>query len=74
MSKERKALIVRFDPHSGDGASLDTLNQHLADGWLPLATTAMGGGGDDQIGDGPHFAALVILERETDFNVSGFGR
>lgn len=76
MAKERKAHVVYYEPHGDDSASLAELNALLNDGWLPIQTAAMGGaaagtpaGTDVQAG----FAALVILERQKDYSVSGFG-
>ena len=72
MAKERKAHVVYYEPRGGASESLETLNALLNDGWLPVQTAAMGGaaaGPDVQAG----FAALVILERQRDHAVSGFG-
>lgn len=76
MATERKAHIVYFDPTAKDeSASLNELNELMNDGWLPVHTTAMGGAAagtpaaaDLQTG----YAALVILQREKDYAVSGF--
>ena len=74
QKKERKALIVAHAPHAESNGSLDTLNAHLADGWRVTGQTAMGSAGPDAHGDGPHFAALVLLERdEEQKSVAGFG-
>lgn len=84
MAKERKAHVVYYEPHGGDSASLAELNTLLNDGWLPIATAAMGGAStgidsDPSAGSGQAlapqsgFAALVILERQKDHAVSGFG-
>jgi hypothetical protein len=77
MATERKAHIVFFDPnHAGESESLRALNDLMNDGWLPIQTTGMGGaatgapaGADVQSG----YAALVILQREREYAVSGFG-
>jgi hypothetical protein len=76
MATERKAHIVYFDPTAEDESkSLKQLNDFMNDGWLPVHTTAMGGAAagtpaaaDVQAG----YAALVILQREKDYAVSGF--
>ena len=74
MPKERKALIVSHAPHADPNGSLDALNQLLADGWRVTGQSAMGGAGTDARGDGPHFAALVLLERDEEKkSVAGFG-
>ncbi|MEP0546786.1 MAG: hypothetical protein ABJF88_07635 [Rhodothermales bacterium] len=77
MATERKAHIVYFDPSwPGEGESIRALNALMNDGWLPIHTTGMGGaatgapaGADVQSG----YAALVILQREREYAVSGFG-
>ncbi len=77
MSTERKAHVVYFDPNwPGEGESLRLLNDLMNDGWRPIQMTAMGGaaagtpsGADMQAG----YAALVILQREREYAVSGFG-
>ncbi len=77
MATERKAHIVYYDPSwPGEGESLRALNDLMNDGWLPLQVSAMGGaatgapaGADVQSG----YAALVILQREREYAVSGFG-
>ena len=76
MAKERKAHVVYYEPHGDDSASLAELNALLNDGWLPIQTAAMGGastGIDSDLAPQAGFAALVILERQKDYAVSGFG-
>ena len=74
QKKERKALIVSHAPHADQNGSLDALNEHLADGWRVTGQSAMSSAGADTHGDGPHFAALVFLERdEEQKSVAGFG-
>ncbi len=76
MAKERKAHVVYYEPRGGDSASLDELNTLLNAGWLPVQTAAMGGaaaGTSDGTEARAGFAALVILERQKDHAVSGFG-
>jgi hypothetical protein len=76
MATERKAHIVYFEPNvKAESKSLARLNELMNDGWLPVQTTAMGGAAagtpaatDVQAG----YAALVILQREKDYAVSGF--
>jgi hypothetical protein len=76
MATERKAHIVYFDPTAkAESKSLEELNKLMNDGWLPVQTSAMGGAAtgtpaasDVQAG----YAALVILQREKDYAVSGF--
>jgi hypothetical protein len=76
MATERKAHIVYYEPDASEGSeSLARLNELMNDGWLPVQTSAMGGaaagapaGADVQAG----YAALVILQREKDYAVSGF--
>jgi hypothetical protein len=78
MPAERKAVVVYHDPAArGEHPSLEELNRLLLEGWLPIHATGMGGaaagapaGADVQAG----FAALVILQREKDYAVAGFGR
>ena len=74
MAKERKALVVHYDPAARDDAAAE-LNRHLADDWTLVSATAMGGAavGPGVTGPEVHFAALVILEREEKKTVSGFG-
>ena len=74
MAKERKALLVHYAPGEDADASVEALNQHLADDWTVTSTTAMGGAGT---GSGAtvaeyHFVALVVLEREEKRAVRGF--
>ena len=77
MAKERKAHVVFYEPHrDGESDSLNALNTLLNDGWLPIQTTAMGGastGIDSDLAPATGYAALVILERQRDHAVSGFG-
>ena len=77
MAKERKAHVVFYEPHhDAPSASLDALNTLLGDGWLPIQTTAMGGastGIDSDLAPATGYAALIILERQRDHAVSGFG-
>ena len=78
MAKERKAQVVYFAPHrDGESTTLSELNTLLNDGWLPIQTAAMGGastGIDSDLAPATGYAALVILERQRDHAVSGFGR
>lgn len=70
MAKERKALVVLYEPNA-DSESLAELNTLLNNDWRLMSTSAMGGAG----GDGPspnQFATLVILEREEQKTVGGF--
>ena len=77
MATERRAHIVYFDPNaSEESESLARLNELMNDGWLPVQTAGMGGAAagapasaDVQAG----YAALVILQREKEYAVSGFG-
>ena len=74
QQKERKALIVTHAPHGDGDGSLDALNEHLADGWRVTGQSAMSASGTDAHQDGPHFAALVFLERDEEKkSVAGFG-
>ena len=73
MPKERKALLVHYVPGTPAEDSLDELNRHLADDWHLISTTAMGGAATGAGGgDGYHFVALVVLEREEKRAVRGF--
>ncbi len=77
MATERKAHIVYFDPNAdGEAESLRDLNRLLNDGWLPVHGAAMGGastGSDADRAPRAGYAALVILQREKEYTVSGFG-
>jgi hypothetical protein len=77
--KERRAIIVYFDPaHRDDPPQLVELNRLLNSGWLPVNVAGMGGAGagaspsPGQVELRQAFAALVILERESDRAVTGF--
>lgn len=72
--KERKALVVHYDPTTRDNDPVADLNQHLADGWTLVGTSAMGGAavGPGVTGPEVHFAALIVLEREEERTVGGF--
>jgi hypothetical protein len=76
MATERKAHIVYFDPTAkAESESLAKLNTLMNDGWLPVQSTAMGGAatGTPAVADvQAGYAALVILQREKDYAVSGF--
>lgn len=73
MATERKAHIVYFDPTAkGESESLQTLNELMNDGWLPVQTTGMGGAATSGTESRAGYAALVILQREKDYAVSGF--
>ena len=74
MAKERKALIVHYDPNARGASATAELDEHLADGWTLMTTTAMGGAavGPGVVGTEVHFAALVVLEREEKKTVGGF--
>ncbi|HLT47055.1 MAG TPA: hypothetical protein VK002_07490 [Rubricoccaceae bacterium] len=74
MAKERKALLVHYVPGTPAEDSLDELNRHLADDWVVVSSTAMGGAatGAGPTGDEYHFVALVVLEREEKKAVRGF--
>lgn len=78
MPAERKAVVVYHDPQAeGEHPSLAALNRLLNEGWLPVHATAMGGAGAGAPAEGGlalGYAALVILEREKDYAVTGFGR
>ena len=70
MTHERRALVVTHVPGE-DAASVDELTALLNHGWRLLSTTAMGGAGG---AEGPvQFASLVVLEREDQKTVAGFG-
>jgi hypothetical protein len=78
MRAERKAIVVYYE-HAIEqsNSSLDELNALLNEGWLPIHATGMGGsslgqaqGGEARTGH----AALVILQREKDYEVTGFGQ
>ena len=69
MPKERKAIVVHYEP--GEDGATDELNALLADDWTVITTAAMGGAGSEAM-PGTHFAALVILEREDKRAVRGF--
>ena len=77
MATERRAHIVYFDPNDpGESPSLVALNELMNDGWLPLQTSAMGGaatGTSEGTKVRSGYAALVILQREREYAVSGFG-
>ena len=77
MATERKAYVLYFDPDAeGESDSLSALNALLNDGWLPIHTAAMGGastGIDSDLAPRAGYAALVILQREREYTVSGFG-
>ena len=70
MPKEHKAIIVHYEP--GSGNATDELNALLNDDWSIVSTAAMGGAGSEAL-PGIHFAALVVLEREEKKTVGGFG-
>jgi len=70
MPKEHKAIIVHYEP--GSGNATDELNALLNNDWSIVSTVAMGGTGGEAL-PGAHFAALVILEREEKKTVGGFG-
>jgi hypothetical protein len=74
MAKERKALIVHYAAGESAEASVQALNDHLADDWTLISTAAMGGAGAGPGTPGPefHFAVLVVLEREEKRTVGGF--
>jgi hypothetical protein len=74
MPKERKALLVRYTPGADAEEAVAELNRHLADEWLVVSATAMGGAatGAGPTGDAPPFVALVVLEREEQRAVRGF--
>jgi hypothetical protein len=75
MAKERKALLVHYVPGTPAEAAVEELNRHLADDWLVVSSTALGGAatGAGPTGDAYHFVALVVLEREENRAVRGFG-
>lgn len=76
MATERKAHVVYYDPDADEPSdSLAALNAMMNDGWLPVQTAAMGGastGIDSDLAPRAGYAALVILQREKDYAVSGF--
>jgi hypothetical protein len=74
MGKERKALVVHFDPSARNTDPASELNAHLADGWTVVTATGMGGAavGPGVTGPELRFAALVVLEREEKTTVGGF--
>ncbi len=72
MAKERKALVVHYDPATDGADPAADLNAHLADGWTLVTATAMGGAGSATAAPTLHFAALVVLEREEKRTVGGF--
>ena len=74
MAKERKALVVHYDPAARGADPAADLNAHLADEWTVVTATAMGGAavGPGVTGPELHFAALVVLEREEKKTVGGF--
>lgn len=68
---EQKAFAVHATvPEAGGLTELEALTAHLNDGWRLVSATPMGGAGD---GGAIRFAALVVLERDSDRPVSGFG-
>ena len=70
MAKTRKKVLVVTHTPGGDAQSVNTLTEHLNDGWRLMSSTAMGGVGGY---DGPvRFAALVVLERDDTTTVGGF--
>lgn len=74
MAKERKALLVHFVPGTPADEAVEDLNQHLADEWIVVSSTALGGAatGAGPSGDEYHFVALVVLERDEKRAVRGF--
>jgi hypothetical protein len=80
MAKERKALLVHYVPGTPAEEAVGELNRHLADDWVVVSATALGGAatgagptGAGATGDAYHFAALVVLERDEKRAVRGFG-
>ncbi len=72
MAKQRKSLVVHYDPRSPAQATTE-LDAHLADEWTIVTATAMGGAAAGAVGTPEiHFAALVVLEREDKTRVGGF--
>ena len=69
MPKELKAIVVHYEP--GSGNATDELNALLNDDWTIVNTAAMGGAGSEAL-PGAHFAALIVLEREEKKTVGGF--
>ena len=74
MAKERNALLVHYVPGTPAEEAVDDLNRHLADDWIVVSATAMGGAatGAGPTGDEYHFVALVVLERDEKRAVRGF--
>ena len=70
MPAERKALVVHYAP-GHEPESVQALTDHLNDGWRLVSTSAMGGTGGAAAP--AQFACLVVLEREDNKTVSGFG-
>ena len=73
--KERKALIVHYDPSARGTDPVAELNALLADGWTLVSVSAMGGAavGPGVTGPELHFAALAVVEREEEKrSVRGF--
>ncbi|MDX1419330.1 MAG: hypothetical protein R3181_05135, partial [Rubricoccaceae bacterium] len=64
MAKERKALLVHYVPGTPAEEAVEALNRHLADEWIVVSSTALGGAatGAGPSGDEYHFVALVVLE------------
>jgi hypothetical protein len=72
VSKQRKSLVVHYDPRAGAPATAE-LDAHLADEWTIVTATGMGGAAAGAAGAPQvHFAALVVLEREDKTTVGGF--
>ena len=69
---EQKAVVVHAAAPAETGLTeVPALTAELNDGWRIVSTAPMGGAGD---GAAPRFATLVILERDPERTVSGFGR
>ena len=72
MAKQRKSLVVHYDPRSGASPTAE-LDAHLADEWTIVTAAGMGGAATGSAGAPEvHFAALVVLEREDKTRVGGF--
>ena len=70
MPDSHRALVVHYAPgHPSE--SLDELTALLDDGWRIASTAAMGGTGGATAP--AQFAALVVLRRNHEKTVSGFG-
>ena len=64
MHTHQKAMVLLAGPEKTRG--LSELNMELERGWRVVHVTPMGGTGTPDQAEGPHWAALVIIERGQD--------